>query len=605
MYHVRKIYLKAFILVFSLVVISFRAHGQNIQAVMDAPPVVSAGEQFQLNISVNAKPSSFTPPNLNDFDILMGPGTSSSSSIQIINGKMSETSEYTYSYVLQARKNGKINIPAAEFIINGKKYSTNAINVEVTGTVSQSQRNQGSSAGPNQEVDESGDLFIRVFLDKSSAFQGEYITATVKLYSRVDISSITRLDLPSFDGFYKQDIATPPLRRLDREIINGQAYGTGVLKKFVLIPQKTGEITIEPGVMECTVEVQSSSNSFFDDFFSSPFQSVQKRVKSKPVKVNIRALPPRPASFSGAVGKFNFDASYDKTKAKANDPVILRLTVNGAGNLKLIDAPKINFPEGIETSEPTVTDKTNENDGGISGTKQFEYLLIPRAPGKIVLPPIEFSYFDPVARQYKTLTSPSATLEIEPGSNGNATSGTSVSKEDLQFLGKDIRFIKLNPVKLKENGSKVFGSFMFYVGYILPLLVFASVLVWRRNYIRQNANAVLTRNRKARKYAIKRLKKAKEYLAHSKKENFYEEVLKAIWGYISDKLNIPVSELSRETAREELLNSGVEKDMITRVLNLLDTCEFARYAPASSENTMESDYREAITIITQIQERIR
>lgn len=600
MYHNKKIFLNALILVFSLLFFSFQASGQNVQVLMEAPSSVTADEEFQLNISVNAKPSAFSAPNLSDFNILMGPSVSSSSSVQIINGKMSQSSEYTYSFILQPKKSGKINVGPAEFTIGGKKYSSNSLTIEVVGNTSQ----RSQSSGVNQPVDESGDIFIKVFLDKNTAYQGEFIIATVKLYSKVSISSINRLDFPSFDGFYKQDIETPPLRRLEKEVVNGQVYGTGVIQKFVLIPQKAGVQTISPCVMDCNVEVQSRSNSFFDDFFSNPYQTVQKKVRSKPVNVTVKSLPTRPASFSGAVGKFNFNATYDKTKVNENDPVILKISINGAGNLKLIDAPKISFPEGIETSEPTATNRTNDRDGGISGSKQFEYLLIPRAPGKITLPPIEFSYFDPVAKQYKTLTSEATTLDVIPGTGGTSSVNT-LSKEDLKLIGKDIEYIKLSDIKLKKSGSRLFGSIIFYLSYILPLLVFALILVLRRNYIRQNSNIVLTKNRKAQKYAIKRLKKAKEYLAASKKENFYEEVLKAIWGYLSDKLNIPVSELSRDNARDQLLQSGVDEESINRVMNLLDTCEYARYAPATSENTMESDYKEAISIITQIQEKIR
>jgi hypothetical protein len=609
MYHNRKIFLKAFVIVFSLIALSLGAYGQNIQVLMDAPSSVSASEEFQLNISINAKPSAFTPPNLNEFNVLMGPSVSSSSSVQIINGKMSQSSEYTYSYILQPKKTGKINLSPAQFTVDGKKFSSNSLTIDVSGSASQSSNSSNSSqssGGGNQAVDESGDVFIKVFLDKNTAYQGEFIVATVKLYSKVNISSVSRLDYPTFDGFYKQDIETPPLRHLNQETVNGQVYGTGVIQKFILIPQKAGTLTISPCVMDLNIQVQTRSNSFFDDFFSSPYQTVQKKIKSKPVKVNIKSLPTRPASFTGAVGKFNFDAKYDKTKVTQNDPVILKLNISGAGNIKLIEAPQINFPEGIETSEPTTTNKTNDKDGGISGSKQFEYLLIPRAPGKITIPPIEFSYFDPVAQQYKTLTSLATTLDVAPGSGGGGliSSGTA-SKEDLQLLGKDIEYIKLNDINLKKSGSILFGSTVFYIAYLLPLLIFILILVWRRNYIRQSSNIALTKNKKAQKYAIKRLKKAKEYLAASKKESFYEEVLRAIWGYISDKLNIPVSELSRESAREQLLQSGVDEESISRVMNLLDTCEYAQYAPATSDNTMQSDYSEAISIITQIQEKIR
>jgi hypothetical protein len=578
--------------------------GQNVSVTMEGPSSVSISEQFQLNITINSSPSSFSPPGLSDFTVLMGPSTSSSSSVQIINGRMSQSSEYTYSYVLQPKKNGKFSISPASFVVNGKKYSSNSLSIEVTGNAaSKSQSAQNSS---NEKVDESGDVFVRVLLDKTSIFQGEFIVASVKLYSKVNISSINRLDFPSFDGFYKQDIETPPLRRLEKENVNGQIYGTGIIQKFILIPQKTGQLTIAPCTMDCAVEVQVRNNSFFDDFFSNSVQNVLKKIQSKPVRVNVKPLPNRPPSFTGGVGKFNFNASYDKSKVKQNDPVILKITVSGAGNIKLIEAPKISFPNGIETSEPSTTNKTNDKDGGISGTRQFEYLLIPRAPGKVVFPPIEFSFFDPIAGQFKTLTSPSTTLDVEPGSSSlSMTSSNGSAKEDVKFLGKDIQYIKLDNFDLKRSGDSFFGNLIFYLLYIIPLLIFVTILLLRRNYIKQNANSVLTRNRKAEKYATKRLKKAKEYLASAQKEKFYEEVLKAIWGYLSDKLNIPVSELSRENAQNQLTQAGIKSDALNRLLSIIDRCEYAQYAPVSHENSMEADYKESVTIITQIQENIR
>jgi len=570
---------------------------------MDAPTSVASDERFQLNITVNANPTSFTPPNLKDFNILMGPSESSGSSVSNINGKITQVNEFTYSYILQPKKAGKFDISAAEYTVNGKKYPSNSLSIEVVGNASQS--SSGSSApGANQTIDESGDLFLKVFLDKNSAYQGEFIVGTVKMYTRLNVKSITPVVLPSFDGFYTQEIETPQLRQLQREIVKGKEYGTGVVKKFVLIPQKTGDHTIGSSVMQCGVEVRSN-NGFFDDFFPSPVELVQKEAKSKPFKISVKPLPNRPASFTGAVGKFNFQANYDKTKVKENDPVILKLSITGAGNLKLIEAPKISFQEGIETSDPTTINKTNDKDGGISGTKQFEYLLIPRAPGKMTLPPIEFSYFDPIARQFKTLSTPATALEVEPGDGSSRSSGNMASQEDLKFIEKDIEYINLYDIKLKRTGSILFGSVVFYLGYIIPLFLLISLLIFRRNYIRQNSNTVLTRNRKAQKYATKRLKNAKEYLAASKKENFYEEVLKALWGYLSDKLSMPVSELSRENARDQLLQAGVDEESINRMMSLIATCEYARYAPATMENTMETDYKEAVFIITQIQEKIR
>lgn len=581
-----KKYLKLIYLVFSLFLLSFSAAGQNVKVILDGPTDIRIDDRFRLNVTVNAEPTEFNPPDLKDFNILSGPDKFTGTNIEVDNGRMKQSVEFTYSYILQPRKAGKFNLGTASYTVNGKKYTSNSLTIEVTGTGSSAQNNQ-SQVQQEQNIDETDEIFLRVILDKTNVHQGEFITGTAKIYTKYKIQ-IDPLTLPAIDGFYTQEIETP-LAPLKLEVINRQQYGTTIVKKFVLIPQKTGELTIPSYKVICTL------NSFFPQSYE---------IKSRPVKVTVKPLPTRPASFTGAVGKFNFDVKYDKTKVKENEPVILKISVNGAGNIKLFDAPKISFPEGIDTSEPSVTNKTNDKDGGISGSKLFEYLLIPRAPGKITLPPVEFSYFDPIAKQYKTLTTGAVTLEVEPGTGGSKIASGS-SREDLKFLGKDIEYIKLNDIKLRKSGSRLYGSVLFYIGYLLPLILFITILVLRRNYIRQNANTALTRNRKAQKYAIKRLKMAKEYLAQSKKENFYEEVLKALWGYLSDKLNIPVSELSRETASDQLLQSSVDEDSINRVMNLLDTCEYARYAPASADNSMEADYREAIAIITQIQERIR
>lgn len=608
MYRVKTRMKKSILLIFMLAT-TLVVHGQNIQVLMDAPGSVGINEQFQLNITINANPSSFTPPNLSDFQVLSGPNQSSNSSFEVDgNGKMVQSFQFTYYYILQPKKPGKFTLSPAQYIVNGKKFNSNALTIDVTGTASNNQSGSASSSqasASNQAVDESGNLFLKVFLDKKSVSQGEFITATVKLYSQYRVVQVANLVVPNFDGFYKQDIQTPPLRSLNRETVNGKTYLTGVIAKFILIPQKAGNLKIGSASLNCAIQIQSRGGGFFDDFFPQ-VENVEKQAKSSPLSVEVKALPSQPASFTGAVGKFNFNATYDKTKVNANDPVILKLNIQGAGNLKLIEAPKIDFPDGIETSEPTINSQINDRDGGISGTKQFEYLLIPRAPGKMTLPPIEFSYFDPIAKQFKTVSSPSVTLDVDPATNnGSVASNHGVSKEDVQFLGKDIEYIKLNEIFLRKKGNVLFGSLFFYGGYLVSLLLFGGILIWRRNYIKQSSNLVLSKNRKAQKYAISRLKKAKEYLVQAKKENFYEEVLGALWGYISDKLNIPVSDLSRDYARVQLLHANVDEGLIQRTMDLIDTCEYARYAPATSDNTMENDYKEAVSIITQIQEKIR
>ncbi|NJK98595.1 MAG: protein BatD [Bacteroidales bacterium] len=506
MYQSKNIFLNL-LLIITLSIIPTIVSGQVIKVTLDAPKNVQIDEQFQVTVTINAQVQDFIPPDFENFNVLAGPESTSGGSTFIENGRITRSWETNISYLLQPKKNGKFEILPAKVIINGKTYTSNSLNIEVSG-----------QNPVNTPIDETGDLFLKVFLDKYKAYQGEYITGNVKLYSRYKIKSISKILLPSFDGFYSREIETNA-GGAKQEIINGKTYLTLYVGKFVLIPQKTGPLSLAPCKIRCFIPINI-------------FGEVNEEIaESKPVKVTIIPLPSRPASFTGGVGKFSFTASYDKTTVKANDPVILKLSVQGAGNLRLIEAPQLNLPEGVETSEPTTSEKLNENDGGISGTKQFEYLLIPRAPGKITLPPIEFSFFDPVAKQFKTITSPSETLNIEPGgSSGNIVSGSSVSREDVKYIGKDIEYIKLNNISLRKKGYILYGSLQFYLSYGLALLAFAGILFWRRNYIRQNSNSVLSRNKKAQKYAVKRLKKAKEYLAQSKKENFYEEVFESTLG---------------------------------------------------------------------------
>lgn len=583
-----KVPMKTIRLILILLSFSIWAYSQDVKVTVDAPKSVELGEQFQVGFTVQGNASNFNPPGFGDFEVLSGPNQSYNESSQLINNRLVETQEITLSYVLMAKKPGKFTISGAEFIVKGKKYPAEARTIEVV------------SAGTTQ-YEEKSDLFIKVFLDKSTAYQGEFVVATLKLFSRYRINQIAPNSSTNFEGFYKQDIETPPLRSLSTTTVNGKKYYTGTISRYLLIPQKTGNLTLPP--LNLIVVVERSG--FFDDPFFN--QREQVELKSRPVSLNVKPLPSgKPTSFTGAVGKFNFSGSYDKDKVNANDPVILKLTVSGAGNLKLIDPPQLTFPNGIEFNDPSVTNKVNDKDGGISGTKTFEYLLIPRAPGKLELPPIEFSYFDPVAATYKTLTVPGKTLDVGAG----APSGTSrnlsvVSKEDLKFLGKDIQYIKTNPFSVTHRTGTFFGSLLFFAFYLVPFVLFIGILILRRNYIKQNANIVMVRNRKAEKFATKRLKLAKEYLSQNKKEAFYEEVVKALWGYLSDKLSIPVSDLSRENAKEQLIQRGMDEASLAKLIDIMDSCEYARYAPATKDHPMENDYQQAVYIITYMHQKVR
>jgi hypothetical protein len=594
--------------------LAITAFSQGVQVTAQAPKVVEAGEQFQVDFTVNAEPSGFVVPEVKDFRLLYGPSTSQSSSVQIINGKMSQNVSFTYSYVYMASKAGKYLIGAAEATVGGKKYKSNSLTIEVVGSGNASKQSssqgggQSSAQSSNQseQVSDGGNVFVRVLVDKKNVYQGEYLTATIKIYSKYSISAVGNTDFNDA-GFFKQEIAIPQ-PHMERENVNGQIYGTAVLKKYILIPQKSGAITIQPFTLECNVQqpVQTRSRGIFDDFFGPSVQNVSMKLKSKAVTINVKSLPGNaPASFSGAVGHLSFNAKVNKTSLKTNEAITLTATISGNGNIKLIDAPKVSFPTDFDTYDPKINLSTSDANGGISGSKTFEYLLIPRNPGTFKISPISFTYFDVAANQYKTITSDEFTFNVEKGAGSQSTNMiTSQSKEDVKFLGKDIRFIKINDVKLLKINDYFFGSGLFYFIYIIGALAFIGIVWFWRRTIRQNANVAYVRNRRADKFAANRLKQAKTHLSTNQKEQFYDEVLKAIWGYLSDKANISLSELSRDTALELLKNKNIDDEIVQKFVQLLDSCEFARYAP-SVEGAMQDDYNKAIDVITKLQQKLK
>jgi hypothetical protein len=590
---------------------------QNVQFTAQAPKVVEAGEQFELVFSANGEPTEFLVPKMTDFRILFGPSTSQSSSTQWINGKVTSSSTYSYSYVLIVSKPGKYIIGSAEVTVGGKKYKSNPVTIEVIGSSSGASQQGNSSAGTgsgqdntvSEKVSTDGDIFIRVIIDKKNVYLGEYLTASVKLYSKANISSIDNVTFPAFDGFFKQDIETPPIRSLERETVNGEIYGTGIIKKFILIPQKTGELKIEPMTMDLSIQqqVKNRRRSVFDDFFGPSVQNIPQKLKSKTISVNVKALPGgKPDSFNGAVGRFTMDAKTDKTTAKTNDAITLKVTISGTGNIKLLEAPKINFPPDFDSYDPKVNLNTGVADGGVSGSKTFEYLIVPRNPGEFRIAPLSFTYFDVNAGQYKTITSKEFVFNIEKGEQSQATTVVSgLSKEDVKYIGKDIFFIKTGDFGLSPLYESMYTNFWWYLIYIIGMVTFVAIVwVWRRN-IKINSNMALVKNRRADKFATKRLKQAKIHLDARENEKFYEELLKGIWGYLSDKLNIPLSELSRENAREMLEKQNLAPEIIQDFLQLVDNCEYARYAPPSEDNAMQHDYDKAIDLMLKLQLKLR
>lgn len=600
---------RAVILTITLLFLHLYAEGQDISVVADYPEVVKAGQQFSVSWTINSGGGEFSEPSFDGFYKLMGPQTSYSSSTQIINGKISRETTYTYVYYLQALKEGKFVIPPATFTFKNKSYYSDSLRIEVVGgnAVQQNVQGVGKNNANEQEQESGGDVFVNLLLDKKEVFLGEHIVATVKIYSKVDISGINEIKFPGFEGFLKTDFDTPPLTSLKRENINGTIYGTGIVQQFLLYPQISGEINIDPVQISVLIQQKTGqSDPFFGDFFST-YTAVPKAVLSAALKIKVNPLPGiKPADFSGIIGKATLNASLNKDTVNVNDAVSLKLVISGSGNLKIANAPEMKLPVDLEVYDPKITDDLKNGMNGTTGQKTFEYLLIPRHYGDFTIPPVSYSFFNLSTKQYENLTTPELHFYARKGSEQNAgiTVYGGVSKEDVKYLGKDIRFIKSDPGLLKKSGNILFSKRSFYSVYAFALIMFLVILFIRREHIRRNSDLTTVRNRKAGKVAGKRLRQAEKCLKEKQSDKFYEEILKAIWGYLIDKLNIPVSELTRNSAVNSLTEKGIAEAEINNLTSILDTCEFARFAPSSSTAEAEKIYEGASKFIRLVENSI-
>ncbi len=593
-----------------IIIISYcNLSAQDVRFTAQATNVVEVGEQFRLIFSVNAKGSDLKMPSLKDFNVLSGPSTSSSTSMQVINGQVSQSSSFSYTYILQGIKIGKYSIGSAIITVNGKQYKSNPLSVEVVkgsgNGVQNQQRNKGTANTTMADV-KGDELFVRVNVDKTNVYRGEPLMATIKVYTKLSLAGFENMKFPSFKGFFSQDMETPSNVNLQRENVNGQIYNVGLLKRVVLYPQKSGELFIEPFELECVVRQQVRNKNFWDDFFGS-YQNVKKKVVSPQVRINVKQLPDNaPDGFCGAIGKFNMTANINTKKVKTNDGITLKITISGTGNLKLIDTLNVKLPSDFEKYDPKISNDFKSSTEGASGSKTFEYLIIPRHSGDFTIPPIEFTWFDLGSKQYKNVTSDEFKIHVDKGNDDeSATVVSGMTKEDVKFIGSDIRFIKKNKFEVKKKGKLFFGSWLFIFLYILSLAIFIVLYIVMREKIKQNANLVLVKNKKANKISRKRLKTAAQFLKQNDKSQFYNEILKALWGYLSDKLSIPVVDLSRETALGHLQKHQLNPELITNVMQLIENCEFAHFAPSSDAFQMDKIYNEASDIIGELENKLR
>ena len=596
----KHLYLLVCVLLFSL-----PGFSQQISFTMEAPKVVELGEQFRLAFTVNAKGQNLKLPELSDFLILMGPSTTQSSSFQIINGTSSQSVSFSYLFILKAKKDGKFTINPASININGTTVTSNALTIEVVKGSA-----KPSGGGTEQPTTTPGsvpksDLFVKLVVDRKNLYKGDHAMATIKIYSKVNLNGFEDITLPSFEGFWSQDVALPQQISLQRESFNGEIYNVGTLKKTLLFPQQTGTITIDKVKIDCIVQQRvKQAKSFFDDFFDN-FANVKVTVTSDPVIVTVNPLPAGPSDFSGAVGRFDLRSSITSTNVKENDAITLRIDVNGNGNIKLINAPKLKLPADFEVYDPKTQSNYAATAEGLNGNISFEYLFLPRFAGDYTIPPVNFVYFDPVAGRYSTKSSQEFKIHVAKG-DGTPTKGvmSSVAKEDVKFLGKDIRFIKQGNVELKPKGEIFFGSIGFYMIYLAGILGLLILYLLYQKQIRENANVARVKNKKASKVALRRLKEANLHLRNGATEKFYEAVTRAFWGYLSDKMTIPFAELNKDRASAGLASHKASETVINRFIQIIDTCEYARFAPGEANNRMVEIYEEACDVMGQMEKEI-
>lgn len=578
--------------------------------------VVAADEQFNVTFIIDgeSKPSDFTWNPGDDFQLLWGPQQGRSTSVQMINGKTTKSVQTTYSYVLRPLKAGKFTIASASAKVKGQDIFSEPVSIEVVASGSANRQTDGSSQGGQQAQRQSqngmiqdDDIFLTLELSRSNVVVGEPITATLKLYQKVNIAGFESAEFPTFNGFWSQEIEAPTNIEFVRETYDGQIYNSALLRKFILIPQQQGQIKIDPAELVCLVNVRVSTGgaSIFDGFFDD-YRTVRKKVASKPLTVNVSPLPAgAPASFAGGVGEFRISAELSKDTIRTHEAASLLVTVTGRGNVSLLEAPKVNFPPDMEVYDTKISDKIDK--GGTAGSKYYEFPFIPRSHGDFVIGPIRYSYYDVNQKKYVTLETPPIPISVERGNETDA-GGIVVAgnvQKDVRNLGSDIRFISTKDPGLSSKGVFFVGSVLFWI--ILAVLAAAAAICWAalRHLAARRADVVGTKNRKATKMALKRLQLAGTFLKQNLYTAFYEELHKALLGFISDKLNMPVSELSRDRIAESLKEGNVNSGLAETFIGILDACEFARYAPDAGHEAMEAHYQSAVEVISSIDSEMK
>lgn len=604
---------RTLIFLFLLLISAKVAFGQGLT--VEAPGVVAMDETFRIVFTSDGKMSDFDWPGSDDFNVVWGPQKGTSSSVSIINGKRTSTHKETVTYLLQAKGVGSFTMPAATATIDKQQYSTRSITIEVVGSQQETQsQNRNQEADTQQSRSDSkvqsassDDIFLRLTLNKRNVVKGEPIIATLKLYTRVDIASFEDVKFPTFNGFWSKEIDTPQNIEFNRENVDGTIYNAALLRRYMLIPQQTGKINIESAEIVCVVRIRAGTTgprSIFDDFFDN-FQTVRKRLFTPETAVTVNALPTAPASFGGGVGDFKISTSLSKDSLTAHEAASLTVTISGTGNISMLEAPKVEFPSDFELYDVKTTEKVSYD--GTSGSKTFEYPFIPRSHGDFEIAPIEYSFYDLSAKRYKTLSTGALSVKVGRGSGidhgGVVMPG--VTRQSVKNLAEDIRYISTGAPLLRDKERFFAGSLYFYGLIAIIVLLFFTVGAILKKRAALRRDVIGTRNRRAKKMARTRLQQAGTYLKQGLSGAYYEELHKAMLGYVSDKLIIPVADLSKERISSSLAEKSLPEQLITRFISILDRCEFARYAPDTKTAEMETLYDEAVSVLSEIESKLK
>ena len=611
---------KSLIVLLMLVCMSLLVHAQDVKMTLSAPSEVAVGQRFAVTYEVNARPSNFETPTFTNFNYEGGPAQSQQHSSQYINGKATHYYSVSYTYYLSASTEGTFTVPKASCKVDGKTITSNTAQVKVSKTVASQQgqnrqgrynnRQQAQNQQETQQIDDNS-LFVSVSANKTNVYQGEEIIVTYRIYTQVNISQYQIDKLPGNKGFWTEDLWDENTKiNPYEETINGRRYYVAEIRKAALFPQESGTLTIEPIRLDVLAQLPSQRRrtgsifDLFDDAFFNSYQSVRKSLVSNALRINVKPLPTAPENFTGGVGNFTIQSKVDNTEIKANEALTYSVTISGSGNLMLIDNVDVDFPKVFEVYDPKITSNIKHSKSGVSGSKTFEWILIPRSQGKYKIPEAKFVFFNPSSRTYDTRTAKAFTINVDKG-DVNAMSNYSSSKNDVKLLNSDINYINTTDIALERSKKEFFNSFLYWVLMVLPIILAVLVVLYGKKMQKENKDLGVVKLKRATSLAKKRLRKAESYLNQNDDEKFYVEIYQAIWGYISDKFNIPVSHLSTDSVQSCLMTKKVDTAIVEKILKTLGDVDFARFAPGDSSAKKQTIYEQALQMILDIENQLK